>query len=492
MKKYFKCRSIEGLVKEANSSKGLERNLTAWQLVLLGVGAIVGAGIFVITGTAAGQHAGPAIVLAFMLSGLACVCAALCYAEMASMIPIAGSSYTYTYATLGEVVAWLIAGLVVLTYSLGASAVASGWSSYFQSLLLDYGFQLPLILTDCFGTILTDADGNTVTTIMDLPALLIVGTLTVVVFFGSQAAALINSIAVYIKMFVLILFVILGSQHIDPANWTPFIPENTGEFGDFGFSGVMVASGIVFLSYTGFDAVATAAQETKNPKRDLPIGIIGSLVICITIYVLISFVLTGVVNYRDLNVAEPMAVAVDTMGMPWFSTLMKIGAVAALTSVVLVLIFGIVRIVYTVTHDGLLPEFLAKTHPKYKTPHVLTFTAGGVIAFLASFVPIDSLVKLANFGTLVTFFIVCFGTIYLRKKRPEVKRSFKCPWVPVIPGIGMFLCAAILLSLPTQIILYAMIWIAFIMVVYILYGRHHSHLLHPHKAKKIMAELHLD
>lgn len=492
MKKYFRCKSIEGLVKEAASSKGLERNLTAWQLVMLGVGAIVGAGIFVITGTAAGNHAGPAIMLSFALSGLACICAAFCYAEMASMIPIAGSSYTYSYATLGELVAWLIAGLVVLTYTLGASAVASGWSSYIQSFAADYGYRLPAILTDCYGTVVTNANGEQVTTIMDLPALLIVGILTMVVFFGSQAAAIINSIAVYVKMFVLILFVVLGAGHIDPANWTPFIPENTGNFGEFGVSGVMVASGIVFLSYTGFDAVATAAQETKNPKRDLPIGIIGSLVICITIYVLISAVLTGVVSYKQLNVAEPIAIAVDAMNMPWFSTLMKIGAVAALTSVVLVLIFGIVRILYTVTHDGLLPEFMAKTHPKYHSPHLLTFTAGSVIAFMASFVPIDSLVKLANFGTLVTFFIVCFGVIFLRKKRPEVKRSFRCPLVPIVPGIGMLLCASILFSLPSKIILYAMIWIAIVMFVYVVYGRHHSHLLHPHKAKKVMAELNLD
>lgn len=492
MKKYFRCKSIEGLVKEANSSKALDRNLTAWQLVMLGVGAIVGAGIFVITGTAAGQHAGPAIVLAFILSGFACICAAFCYAELASMIPIAGSSYTYAYATLGELVAWLIAGLVVLTYSLGASAVASGWSSYIQSFAMDYGYQLPLYLTDCYGTVLTDSAGNQITTIVDLPALLIVGILTMVVFFGSQAAAIINSIAVYIKMFVLILFVILGGFYIDPNNWTPFIPENSGEFGEFGVSGIMVASGIVFLSYTGFDAVATAAQEAKDPKKDLPIGIVGSLLICITIYVLISAVLTGIVSYTKLNVAEPMAIAVDTMKMPWFSTVMKIGAVAALTSVVLVLIFGIVRVLYTVTHDGLLPEFMARTHKKYKTPHLLTFAAGTVIAFLASFVPIDSLVKLANFGTLVTFFIVCFGTIYLRKKRPEVKRSFKCPLVPFLPLIGMALCAAILLSLPGKIIFYALVWIAFVMMVYYFYGRHHSHLLHPHKAKKVMAELDLD
>lgn len=484
IKKYFRCKSIESLVKEADSSKSLERNLNAWQLILLGIGAIIGAGIFVLTG-AGSAHAGPAITLSFALSGIACVCAALCYAELASMIPIAGSSYTYSYATMGELTAWFIAGMVTLTYGLGAAAVASGWSGYIQSFMSDYGFNLPAILTDSMGTTIIDVAGNEVKTLIDLPALLIVAILTFVVSFGSDASAKFNAIVVYIKMAVLLAFVVIGATKIDPANWTPFIPENTGKFGELGLSGILAGSGVVFLAYTGFDAVATAAQETKNPKRDLPIGIIGSLAISALVYILISAVLTGVVPYTQLNVSQPMAVAVNVMNLPWFSVVIKIGAIAGLTSVILVLIFGLVRIIYTVTHDGLLPEFMAKTNKKTHNPDLLTFTCGSIIAIFASVIPLESLVKLANFGTIVTFTMVCFGTLYLRFKRPDVKRDFKCPFVPFVPIAGMVLFGSIIFSLPGIIFLYASIWIAFLMVVYFMYGRHHSHLLHPHKAKKI-------
>jgi APA family basic amino acid/polyamine antiporter len=486
-KKYFKCKSIDGLVNEAKKSHDLARTLSAFQLVLLGIGAIIGAGIFVFTGSAAGQHAGPAITLSFVFAGLACACAALCYAELASMIPIAGSSYTYSYATLGELPAWIIAGMITLTYGLGAASVASGWSGYLQSFLADYGIYVPTILSNYLGAQELDhSTGEMVTTIVDLPALAIVFLLGCIIYRGADTSASFNAVIVAIKMTVILAFIALGATKVDPANWHPFIPENTGVFGEFGISGIITGSAIIFLAYTGFDAVATAAQETKNPKRDLPIGIIGSLVICIVVYVCVSLVLTGLAPYTELNVAEPMAVAVDKMGMPWFATAVKLGAIAGLTSVVLVLMFGMVRIFYTVTHDGLLPECLAKTHKKYKTPHVLTIIAGTIIAGMASLIPVDKLVKLANFGTLITFAIVCFGTLLLRYTKPEIKRDFRCPFVPVVPIAGILVFATILYGLPSEIFLYAGVWIVFLISVYFAYGRHNSHLFHPHKKEAML------
>ncbi len=481
-KKYFKCKSIDGLVNETKKSHDLARTLSAFQLVLLGIGAIIGAGIFVFTGSAAGQHAGPAITLSFVLAGLACACAALCYAELASMIPVAGSSYTYSYATLGELPAWLIAGMITLTYGLGAASVASGWSGYLQSFLADYGIYIPTMFSNYLGAQEIDPrTGEMVTTLFDLPALVIVFLLGCIIYRGAETSAKFNAIIVAIKMTVILGFIVLGASKVNPQNWTPFIPENTGTFGEFGYSGIVTGAAIIFLAYTGFDAVATAAQETKNPKRDLPIGIVGSLAICIIVYVLVAMVLTGLAPYTELNVAEPMAIAVDKMGMPWFATAVKLGAIAGLTSVILVLMFGMVRIFYTVTHDGLLPEGLAKTHKKYHTPHLLTIISGVVIAGMASVTPVDKLVKLANFGTLITFSIVCFGTLLLRYTKPELKREFRCPLVPIVPLAGILVFAVILYGLPAEIFCYAGVWIAFLIVVYFVYGRNNSHLFHPHK-----------
>jgi APA family basic amino acid/polyamine antiporter len=479
IKKYFRCRSVEGLIEEAQKSKELTRSLSAFQLVMLGIGAIIGAGIFVFTGSAAGQHAGPAITLSFALAGLACACVALCYAELASMIPVAGSSYTYAYSSLGELPAWIIASMIMLTYCLGAASVSSGWSGYAQSFMADYGFFLHPTLSDSFGTVVTLEDGSQVTAILDLPALFIVSLITYVVFKGSQTSAWVNTIIVFIKMSVLFAFIALGATKVDPTNWQPFIPENTGVFGEFGWSGVIAGASVIFLAYTGFDAVATAAQETKNPKRDLPIGIIGSLIVCIFIYILVSGVLTGIAPYKELNVAEPMAIALNKMNMPWFAVLIKIGAIAGLTTVVLVLVYGAVRILYSITHDGLLPKNLAKTHKKTHTPHILTFIVGAVIAILSSILSVDKLVKLANLGALVTFSIVCIGTIYLRYKKPYIKRDFKCPFVPVVPLFGASLLVSIICGLPTEIYVYAGIWLLFTLTIYFLYSSKHSHLLNP-------------
>lgn len=480
-KKFFKTKTIESLQAEAKKEHSLERTLGPLQLVLLGIGAIIGAGIFVLTGPAAAEHAGPAVVISFAIGGLACACAALCYAELASMIPIAGSSYTYTYATLGELPAWLISGMIILTYALGAATVASGWSGYLQSFLKDYDIFLPVIFTDHTGALATLANGDKVTTLIDLPAVFIVLLLGYVVYRGAEASAIVNSIIVAVKMTVLVSFILIGVFYINPENWVPFIPENTGEFGKFGYSGIIAASAIVFLAFTGFDAVATAAQETKNPKRDLPIGIIGSLVICVVFYMLVSGVLTGIAPYQSLNVAEPMAVAADVMGMPWFATVVKIGALIGLTSVILVLIFSVVRVLYSVTHDGLLPDFLAITHKKYHTPHVITAIVITVITIMASVLPLNSLVKLANFGTLVTFAVVCFATLLLHYTQPKLKREFKCPLMPWVPLTGMIVFGVILMGLEIEIFMYASVWIAFLILVYLTYGFRNSHLHHPHK-----------
>ncbi len=492
IKKYFKCKSIDSLVNEAKKSHDLERTLSAFQLILLGIGAIIGAGIFVFTGSAAGEHAGPAITLSFVLAGLACACAALCYAELASMIPVAGSSYTYSYATLGELPAWLIAGMITLTYGLGAASVASGWSAYLQDFLSAHNIlHIPAIFSTHFGAMVVDkATGQEVMALVDLPALFIVVLLGMVVLRGAESSAIFNSVVVAIKMTVIFGFIVLGATKVDPNNWTPFIPENTGKFGEFGLSGIIAGSAVIFLAYTGFDAVATAAQETKNPKRDLPIGIIGSLGICIAVYVLVSLVLTGLAPYTQLNVPNPMSIAVDKMGVAWFADAVKLGAIAGLTSVILVLIFGIVRIFYTVTHDGLLPDFLAKTHKKYHTPHLITYIATATIAAMACLIPVGSLVKLANFGTLVTFAIVCLGTLILRYTKPDLKRDFRCPLVPVVPMAGIIVFATILYGLPYEIFCYAAIWITFLIAVYFLYGRHNSHMFHPHKKEKVLRHKH--
>ncbi len=487
-KKYFRCRSVESMIEEAQNAKGLTRTLGAFQLTMLGIGAIIGAGIFVFTGAAAAQHAGPSIVISFILAGLACACVALCYAELASMIPVSGSSYSYAYTSLGELPAWLIACMIMLTYVLGAASVASGWSGYMQSFLADYGVYLPYYLTDSFGSTVILQDGTITSSVVDLPALMIVCLMTYVVLKGSQTSAWVNSMIVFIKMTVLFAFIALGATKVNPENWTPFIPENTGTFGEFGISGILAGASVVFLAYNGFDAVATAAQETKNPKRDLPIGIMGSLLVCIIVYILVSGVLTGIVPYKELAVAEPMAVAVDKMQMPWFSAMIKIGAIAGLTTVILVLIYGAVRILFAVTQDGLLPPILAQLNKKTNTPSLLTMIIGAVIAVLSSILSVDKLVKLANFGTLATFAIVCIGTVYLRYKKPHIKREFRCPMVPFIPMFGFTLLIGIVAGLPNEIFLYVGVWVLIVLVVYFAYGSKHSNLLHPVKKGAVNAK----
>jgi APA family basic amino acid/polyamine antiporter len=476
LKQYFIKKPLHELTDEAKNSHDLERSLSAFQLVLLGIGAIVGAGIFVYVGTGA-AHAGPAVILSFILGGLACVCAALCYAELAATIPLSGSVYTYSYATLGELPAWIIAGCMLLHYILSAAAVASGWSGYFVSFLAGYGIELPVQWVHTTGQIVTLADGTSAKAIINLPAACIVALLTFVLFYGIQASAVLNTIIVIVKLSVLSAFILLGAMYVNPANWTPFIPENTGSFGSFGLSGIISGASAIFLAFMGFDAVSTAAQETKNPQRDLPIGIIGSLAISTIFYVLIAGVLTGLIHYEALiNSTEPLAKAIQALKMPWFSVVLKLGAVIGLTSVVLVLLYAAVRVLYTVTHDGLLPIGLAKCSKEHHTPHFLTMLVGLCVALLGSVINIQHLVALSAFGSLITLIVVCINVLYLRHYFPHLPQSFRCPLVPWIPFIGIFLFTLIMVGLPTMIFAYALTWIAFIVGIYLIYGRSHSQL----------------
>lgn len=483
LSKYYRRKSIAEVVKMAEKSNKLVRSLGPMQLILMGIGAIVGAGIFVLTGEAASQHAGPAITLSFALSGLACICAALCYAELSSMIPVSGSAYTYIYVTLGEFAACVMVGFMTMATALSIASVASGWSGYVLHFLADFGIYLPPQFTAVTGHIISLADGTQVAAFFDLPAFFIVMLVTVVLYFGIETSAAVNSVIVFIKMSVLLLFVILGALYIDPQNWIPFIPENEGTFGKFGLSGILAGASMVFLAYNGFDAVASAAQETKNPQRDIPIGIIGSCIICIITYIAVSGVLTGLVPYTELAGAKPIAIAVDRMQMPWFAVIVKIGAAAGLTSVVLVMLYSLIRILFAVASDGLLPKIFAKVHKKSHVPHVLTVICGLVIAVTSATIPLGKLVQLANFGILGTFTIVCFAALLLRYTQPALKRVFSCPFMPFTPLLGMALLIQIIAGLSAETYMQAAVWIVIVIVIYLSYGQFHSKLATSKRSK---------
>lgn len=478
---------------EPKGKEELERTLTTFQLIMLGIGAIVGAGIFVIIGPAAGGHAGPAVTLSFILAALACACAGLCYAELSSCITVSGSAYSYLYVSVGEIVAWLVAGMIFLTYFMGGATVASGWSSYFVNLLSDYDIFFPMHLADSYGSVITLKDGSTITAWFDLPAAILVLALTYVLYAGTSASAILNTILVIVKMFVLLLFIGIGFFNIDVANYTPYIPENTGVFGEFGVSGIVGGAALLLFAYAGFDTVATAAQEVKNPQKAIPRGILGSLIIVAITYIAIAIVLTGVVNYTMLNNGQPMAVAADIMGIPWFQIMLKLGALIGLPSVILVEVYAIVRVFYAMTRDGLLPKSWGKVSKKTHTPYRLTFGIGGILAITSGLFPLDHLAKLSNFGGATTFILVCYATLYLRYTQPKLKRDFKVPFVPVIAIVGIVLFAQILFSLASKIALFAAWWIGIMLALYFLYGyrksvlrefiHDHYHPHHPHHKK---------
>ncbi len=504
--KLFTTKPIHDILKESeDSGKGLRRTLTATNLTTLGIGAIIGAGIFVITGQAAAQYAGPAIMISFIISGVACAFAGLCYAEFASMIPIAGSAYTYAYATMGEFFAWLIGWDLILEYLFAASTVSVGWSGYVVSFLKDFGVSIPAYLTAATGSTLVNVPGSgwiietkhlisqlaaagtdisalpQMTAWFNLPAMFIVATLTLLLVIGIKESANFNNIMVIVKVSVIILFIALGFAFVQGANWKPFIPENTGGFGHFGWSGILRAAGVIFFAYIGFDAVSTAAQEAKNPQRDMPVGIMGSLGVSTILYILVAIVLTGIVSYTELNVADPMAVGVNAMGdsMFWLRPIIKIAAIAGLSSVILVMMLGQPRIFYSMSNDGLLPPLFSKVHPKYKTPYVSTIMTGSVALIFAGILPISVLSELVSIGTLLAFTIVCIGIIVLRKTRPDIHRPFRTPWVPLIPVLGAAVCLAQMIALPFDTWLRLLVWMAIGFAIYFTYGVKHSKFRNP-------------
>ena len=485
----FATKSIDRIRAEAaaGGEHSLKRVLGAGDLVSLGIGAIIGTGIFVLTGQAAAAHAGPAIVLSMLLAGLAAALAGLCYAEFASTVPIAGSAYTYGYATLGEFIAWIIGWDLVLEYALGAATVAVGWSGYVISFLHDFGVTFPAALSAAPGTAITMADGSIVTAVFNLPAVLITVFVTALLVVGIQESARVNAIIVVVKVAVVILVIAAGGMFVETANWSPFIPENTGRFGEFGWSGIVRGAGVIFFAFIGFDAVSTAAQEAKNPQRDMPIGILGSLVVCTILYALVSGVMVGLVPYPELGVAAPMAVAIDaareagaTSALAPLLNVMplavKLGAIAGLSSVMVVMMLGQPRIFMSMANDGLLPGWARTIHPRYRTPYVTTIITGVVVALAAGFTPINILGELVSIGTLLAFVIVSIGILVLRIKRPDIERPFKVPGVFVVAPLSALVSFGLMAGLPWHTWERLLIWMAVGVVVYFAYGYRHSHL----------------
>ena len=469
------------------SGQPMRRVLGAVDLTLLGIGAIIGTGIFVLTGQAAAAHSGPAVVLSMIVAGVASALAAICYAEFASSVPVAGSAYTYGYATLGELVAWVIGWDLVLEYALGAATVAVGWSGYVVSLLEDFGMPFPPLLSAAPGTAVVLADGTTVTALVNLPAIIISALATWLLIIGIRESARVNAVIVVIKVAVVLLIIGLGGMFVSTANWRPFIPDNTGVFGEYGWSGILRGAGVIFFAYIGFDAVSTAAQESRNPQRDMPRGIIGSLVICTVLYVLVSGVMVGLVPYQQLGVPAPMAAAVDAArvqasGTAWQPMLdlmplvVKLGAILGLSSTIIVQMMAQPRIFFAMSRDGLLPAWASRIHPTYRTPHVTTLITGGIVILASGFTSIGVLGELVSIGTLFAFVIVSVGVIVLRKTRPDLERPFRTPFVPVLPIASALVSLALMLALPWPTWERLFLWMALGLVIYFAYGRTHSKL----------------
>jgi len=455
----------------------LKRALGPINLVTLGIGAIIGAGIFVLTGTAAAQFAGPAIVISYIIAGVGCVFAGLCYAEFASMLPIAGSAYTYGYATMGELVAWIIGWALVLEYAFGAATVAVGWSGFVSSLLAFFGTRLPFNPTPKLAFALF---GHPIAAQVDIFALAAIIVITVILVVGVRESANFNSGAVMIKVSVVLIFIGLALafafgnwQHM-MANWHPFIPKNTGHFGQFGWSGIMRGAGVVFFAYIGFDAVSTAAQEAKNPQKDMPFGILGSLVVCTVLYIFVAGLLTGIKPYTSLNVPAPVADGAAAIGVRWGVLLIDLGAIAGLASVMLVMLLGQSRVLYTMSNDGLLWSWVGRLHPRFCTPYITSIVVGLFAAFLAAFFPITLLGELVSLGTLLAFSIVCLGVIVMRARHPEIHRPFRTPWVPVVPICGIIVSVALMLSLDAPAWIGFVSWLIIGQIIYFTYSRRHS------------------
>ena len=493
----FLRKSVEQI--QAEHAHGeLKRSLGAFNLVMLGIGCIIGTGIFVLTGRAAAQFAGPAIMISFIITGLLCTFVALCYAELASALPVSGSAYSYTYASMGEVVAWVMGLLLLLEYGLAASTVAVGWSGYLVSLLQDMHIHIPPALTAAPGVLVKDHAGAVIATgVMNLPAILAIGAVTCLLIVGISESATANNIVVIIKLTVVVAFIGIGSQYVNPAHWSPLVPAQvpapppgtpmdlwhqitralwsviTGDNSTrYGLGGVIHGAAVIFFAYLGFEAVSTAGAESRNPAKDMPIGILGSLVICTVLYIATSAVLVGIVPYQSLDNPAPIATAVNAIGLPWFAVLVKIGAIAGLSSVMLVLLYGQTRIFYTMSRDGLLPPSLAVVHKRFKTPWINTIIVGVAAAGAAGFMSLDALSDLSNVGSLTAFAIVCITVLYLRYARPGMERPFRTPLFPAVPILGAVMCLVLLMSLMAGVATrhFFLIYLAGGIVLYFVYG----------------------
>ncbi|EZP39912.1 putative amino acid permease YhdG [Janthinobacterium sp. HH104] len=460
----FRTKNLDDMIAHSKKPGGLAKVLGPFDLVLMGIGAIVGTGIFVLTGTGA-LTAGPALSLSFVVAAVACCFAALCYAEFASTVPVAGSIYTYSYATLGELAAWMIGWDLLLEYGLAAAAVSVGWSGYFQSLLSGFGIALPVALTAAPGAL------PGVTTFINLPALVIMLLLTAMLGWGVRESARLNNIMVAIKVGVVLLFIIFGARHVQPANWQPYMP--------FGYHGMLSAAALVFFAFIGFDAVTSAAEEVKKPSRDLPIGIIGSLAVCAVLYVVVSAIMTGIVPYQKfLGVDHPVSLALQYAGENWIAGFVDLGAILGMTTVILVMAFGQTRIIFAMSRDGLLPKRLSTVHPRFHTPFFATWLVGIVFGLIAAVIPLNILAELINIGTLAAFTMVSVAVVVLRKKRPDLPRAFRCPGVPYVPALAVILCVGLMTFLSWVTWVAFTIWLVIGLVIYFGYARRRS-LLHP-------------
>ena len=501
----FITKPLDTILAEARETgeHSLRRALGASQLISIGIGSIVGTGIFVLTGGASANHGGPAIILSFVLAAIACVFSGLCYAEFASMIPVAGSAYTYGYATLGEFIAWIIGWDLILEYALGAATVASGWSGYVVSFLQDFGILLPPKLAGSPGTafVLYHGHWERLTTqmqkalalahvdpaslphqysVFNLLACVAILLVTTILIIGIKESVNLNFFIVIVKLCVLLVFIGLGANYIlghraeAIANWTPFLPPNTGHYGNFGWSGIATAAGVIFFAYIGFDQVSMAAQESKNPTRDMPIGILGSLAICTIIYILVAVVLTGLVKYTSLDGPAPIATGIEITGVAWGSKLVKLGAICGLSSAMLVTLLGQSRIFFSMSRDGLLPGWVSAIHPRFRTPYLSTIAVGVCVASVAALTPINVIGELVSIGTLLAFVIVCAGVWILRRRGTDVPRAFVAPWIPFTPIMGITVSLLMMFSLGWETWARLVIWLAIGLIIYLLYGYKHS------------------
>jgi APA family basic amino acid/polyamine antiporter len=472
----FATKPLERILAESESGNTLRRSLGPVSLIMLGVGAIIGAGIFTLTGVVASTNAGPAIVLSFVFAAVGCVFAGLCYSEFSTMIPVAGSAYTYSYATMGELVAWIIGWDLILEYSVGAATVSIGWSQTLLSLLHGFGINLPPQLIASPFQPVTMSDGSVIHGIINLPAVLIVVLVSLLLVIGIRESASVNSVIVLVKITVILVFIFLGWSYIRPENHTPFLPVNAGHFGAFGWSGVLAGAGAIFFAYIGFDAVSTAAQEAKQPARDMPMGIIGSLLVCTLLFILYSYVLTGMVNYKDLNVAAPISLALALMNNPWISTAMNLAVLAALTSVMLVMLLGQSRVFFSMAGDGLLPKLFGDVHPKFRTPWRCNLILMVFVSLFAAFAPISVVGLMTSIGTLFAFVLVCGGILIMRRTHPETPRPFRTPLVPFVPVLGIIVNLLLMFGLGWTNWARLGGWLVIGLIIYFSYGQNHSRL----------------